>query len=650
MQKLIQQAQLAAQPSSFAEGDGGEEDEYDSEGFIHDAFQLIDYVSALLMRLIHQTAVGEYWLTNVMAVLVARVAKIKALLTDVKLGANESIAVGTEHLKDAQTSSRSSHSFSININADEEECEEALRIIDADTKEGLTSEEDARISAYCVTQNKFRSGLNSAIKYILSSLLFTNRSGLPVTNYETMLFQDRDLEYSASSDRNVLNTAQSALSIVDQTLKNTKDRLKENPPQVNGKIPTYFEWAFLEMTDKKAAIGAGGTSYSKLSQSMENVQIFSMADIAEVMIALFVASPILISDFTNFRSMIALSGGVEDVVTSYEEGQFGAFLRLYTREFEQGAKQRETLLLSTAFSQQRFSRCKLLADGNGRWGRANRQLQRAPTLPQIQPTSEHNGEEVVQEKLDYCVIQMEKWIVDETSVTVSCKTYVWSLMAITAVLVGGGLAMGLAVGQRIDGVDPFNLATYTWALAAFIIVVFKSMWVESWTWSDFLRQRVRCRSVSELAAATNLDYQLIMAKLLHDDCNGSILVTRGPYNTIFRNQSNDGGDGFSIDQPLSAETLMLSGIALLKVLTPRGHAVVCLDYRCGTLLTILEHRRGTDNSRLVCEDLSRIPRGRDSADQKAQELISLRLKKMENFKWKRVQGLWEFQNAGIVFE
>ncbi|KAK4068308.1 uncharacterized protein Triagg1_7551 [Trichoderma aggressivum f. europaeum] len=650
MQKLIQQAQLAAQASSFAEGEGGEEDEYDSERFKHDAFQLIDYVSALLMRLIHQTAVGEYWLTNVMAVLVARVAKIKALLTDIKLGANESIAVGTEHLKDAQTSARGSHSFSINIDVDEEECEEALRIIDADTKEGLTSEEDAKISAYCVTQNKFRSGLNSAIKYILSSLLFTNRSGLPVTNYETMLFQDRDLEYSASSDRNVLNTAQSALSIVNQTLRNTKDRVKQHPPQRDGSVPTYFQWAFLEMTDKKAAIGAGGVSYSRLSDLMEEVQIFSMADIAEVMVALFVTSPILISDFTNFRSMIALSGGVEDVVTSYEEGQFGAFLRLYTREFEQGAKQRETLLLSTAFSQQRFSRCKLLTDGNGRWGRANRQLQRASTLPQIQPTSQHNGEELVQEKLDYCVIQMEKWVVDETSVTVSCKTYVWSLMAITAVLVGGGLAMGLAVGQRIDGVDPFNLATYTWALAAFIIVVFKSMWVESWTWSDFLRQRVRCRSVSELAAATNLDYQLIMAKLLHDDCNGSILVTRGPYNTIFRNQSSDGGDGFSIDQPLSAETLMLSGIALLKVLTPRGHAVVCLDYRCGTLLTILEHRRGTDNSRLVCEDLSRIRRGRDPVDQKAQELISLRLKKVENFKWKRVQGLWEFQNAGIVFE
>ncbi|EHK42027.1 hypothetical protein TRIATDRAFT_302325 [Trichoderma atroviride IMI 206040] len=367
------------------------------------------------------------------------------------------------------------------------------------------------------------------------------------------------------------------------------------------------------------------------------------------MIALFVASPILISDFTSFRSMIAMSGGIEDVVTSYEEGQFGAFVRLYTGEFEQGARQRETLLLPTAFADQRFSRCKLLAEGNGRWGRANHQLQRSPTLSQNQPTSENNGEEQVQEKLDSCVVKMEKWVVDETSVTVSCKTYVWSLMAITAVLVGGGLAMGLTVGQRIDGVDPFNLATYTWALAAFIIVVFKSMWVESWTWSDFLRQRVRCRSVSELAAATNLDYQLIMAKLLHDDCNGSILVTRGPYNTIFRNQTN-GGDGFSIDQPLSAETLMLSGIALLKVLTPRGHAIVCLDYRCGTFLTILEHRRGTDNSRLVCEDLGRISKERDSGDDKVKDLVGLRLKKVDNFKWKRVQGLWEFKNAGVVFE
>lgn len=385
---------------------------------------------------------------------------------------------------------------------------------------------------------------------------------------------------------------------------------------------------------------------------MRSVRLGCMADIVTAMVPLITTSPIFLSNFSNFRTMIALTGGVEDVVRPFAEGQFGAFCRLYTNQFDPEADGREILRLSEAFREQRFSRCRLLTEGKSKWG-ANIWNHHHQSHA---PASAREPRQETQERLDEHAEDMQEWVVDETSVTISCRFYVWSIMSVAGILGGGGLAIGFTLGNRVEGVDPFNLATYTWVLAAFVILICKSILVEHWTWSDFLRCRVRCRSVSELAAATGIDEQLVMAKLLHDDCGGTILVTRGPYNSVFRRRAEGGGDGFSIDRPMSAETLMLSGLAPLKVVTPRGHAIVCLDYRRGTTLVVVEHQGRQDKARLVCEDLGRVlPRDKhvpaaDGGWKTGPAPVRLRLAEVENFKWKRVQGLYAFNGVDIVFE
>src|SRR4051812_17305203 len=67
---------------------------------------------------------------------------------------------------------------------DEEECEEVLRMIDAESKEGLTTAANAEVARYCVDQNRFRSGIDSVLRYLLLSLRFHNRSGLQATSFE----------------------------------------------------------------------------------------------------------------------------------------------------------------------------------------------------------------------------------------------------------------------------------------------------------------------------------------------------------------------------------------------------------------------------------------------------------------------------------
>ena len=141
---------------------------------------------------------------------------------------------------------------------------------------------------------------------------------------------------------------------------------------------------------------------------------------------------------------------------------------------------------------------------------------------------------------------------------------------------------GIFLGQRkvgpLQGVDPFNITTFSWVLAGFIILVAKSIRVTEWPWRDFLLGRVTCRSLSELHSVTGANEQDIFLYLLTKESE-DILITRGPYNKMFMRR---GPDGFSIDVKPDLRTLVSSGIIFLKVSTVEGSSLICLDLRGGS--------------------------------------------------------------------
>lgn len=164
---------------------------------------------------------------------------------------------------------------------------------------------------------------------------------------------------------------------------------------------------------------------------------------------------------------------------------------------------------------------------------------------------------------------------------------------------------------------------------------------------DFLLRRVRCKLVSEIHSIPGISPEHIIAKLLHDDCDESVLQTRGPYNSVFRNRQTE---GFSIDMAIRQSTLLLSELTMLKVVTAKGSALVCLGSRRKTEFRAILHRPRTQTEYLLCEDIIQAQdrdqaekesdQGREGSSQAKLPPVKLRLSRAKAVKWKRIQGIY----------
>ncbi|KAB8269195.1 hypothetical protein BDV30DRAFT_229984 [Aspergillus minisclerotigenes] len=626
VKKLLQQAQVS-QTNSANEPGGRQKDEQMQEKELNAVFALIDYIAAVLARLLCQMAGKEYWWNNVVAFLAQRVTKLKVLMLDMHANTIISCQAGEAALDRTDLSSRLSSGI-----LDEEECEEVLRMIDADAKQGLRTTANTDVARYCVEQNRFRSGIDLTFRYLLMALRFQNRLGLQGTSFEicgmvyatgfedfkALLFQDLDLEYSASSDQDTLNTAYPAFEILHQILANIKPGLRKPP----GSLQTKVEWRYSGANKEKGYNNnktANDSLPCDLSQCRQDEAVMgTMDDIVTVIIPLLLTSPLAVANLTKFRTIVSLTCDAKDTVQVFKGVDYSAFFRMHTNTFEEDSKNWDVMRLSAAINKKFFSRYSLVTEASV------------------------DREKIAQKMASTCQ-EMSDWVIDERSITVPCRFHVCLIILVAFLIAGGGLCI-MAVGERIAGVDPSNLSAYLWVVAGFYLLVCKSRYVEEWPWTDFLHFRVRCRSVSELHAITGIDEQFIMAKLLHDESGGSMLKTRGPYNKVFLRR--DATDGFSIDCLLQMNTLLLSGLIMLKVVTPRGHALVCLDARRGTELKVVEHQGNQAQEHLVCEDINRLHELQKQNG--AQENTRLQLVRSKDLKWKRVQGVYSHIHAEFL--
>jgi hypothetical protein len=228
----------------------------------------------------------------------------------------------------------------------------------------------------------------------------------------------------------------------------------------------------------------------------------------------------------------------------------------------------------------------------------------------------------IRDKYDTLFSEIPAWEIRTSEIIVMSKTYVRIVQVLAIMLVLGGLSVPFSIGERITGVDPFQIATYTWLLAGFFLIAAKSMYIDDWPWNDFLHGRVECHSVSELSEISGIDSQLIVLYLLRREWN-TRLVTDGPYNSMFHrtmepkkkrkkktkiDESNKDEavrihrKGFSIDIPLNVDTMLAGGIIPIKVQDGSGDILICLDGRKGFIDIAVPN---TGGNWLTCRNFNR---------------------------------------------
>ncbi|TGZ79160.1 hypothetical protein EX30DRAFT_365477 [Ascodesmis nigricans] len=497
-------------------------------------------------------------------------------------------------------------------------------------------------------------GRESLTKYDFCTIVY--ETGL--NGFQAHIYQDKHGEILGTSLPNNLRYSAAACAIMNETISGIEasQRARVQPPRrprAEGSNPpnrtstpvvVKFEWNYSETapTQQVAQSSVNGRHSKYLKLDM-------MASVVPLMVSMKITSPKIVDTVKDYLSMVSQTSMDMSDVKPYIIPRFDAFFRFYTKSAEEqsaslsgwvaplssGLMTRQRLLAGDQrdqnFSADENPVLYTEQKSNWRWGSLRLGAGR------------HTKSDVMNlsDMISDANQIMEDWTMVETGVIVSCRWYVSMVMAIAAILVLGGLAIGFTVGQRLPAVDPFNITTYCWVLAAFVILIGRSIRVENWPWRSFLYAQVECKSVSELHAVTGVHEQLIIAKLLHEEST-SILQTRGPHNFPFRRTADT---GFSIDVPITMWTMCLSGLIVIQVVTPEGNdALACLDVRRGTEYAVFVHDYNSVMSRTQLACLELIEKKQDTKTQ-----YRIRLTK-QDLQWTRVKGLFTMpEHEAVLF-
>ncbi|KDN63503.1 hypothetical protein CSUB01_11836, partial [Colletotrichum sublineola] len=437
----------------------------------------------------------------------------------------------------------------------------------------------------------------------------------------TLLSQGRDGEISGTSARKHLRSLHEPnciISHVARTIENEqKSRVGRAKPTHGDANGSFGASLILERQSNDGKIKTEAQANNRPTETM-NLDWSTLADVVSVMVPLLCTQ----SSVLGYLDLAELLLGIGSFTSFINIGSlptinFSAFVSLRTRSY---GEQIQTSIHDIDFRP--LSRC-LLAQGRlYTWnGGPSVGATEAPSTRTWAELPLDNRQKAVHEaeiKLKKLERTVRSWVIEEKVIVVMLRAFVVKIMALCGALVVGGILAGILLGERLQGVDPFNITTLAWVLAGFIILVAKSLFVSEWPWRDFLRGRVPCRSVSELHTVTGVDEQDIMEYLLAKEPY-TILITKGPFNRTFTRRSNE---GFSIDAKMELHTLVASGIIVLKVATQMGPALVCLDIRRGASgRSVIEHSDGPeDDEQLVgCFDF---PEAFDKEDEVPLQTLS----------------------------
>ncbi|KAM0391889.1 hypothetical protein ACHAQC_006689 [Fusarium culmorum] len=662
-----------------------------------DYFEFVDYVTATITRMLCKAASGKSWHEIIIVKFAKTAAKMKVVSGDLWSHAASSLQ---NHPSDGPTpkirfegaENRNAHYGKKGTERDVlDNLDGMLEMLNKRENQpafaGPNTSYLAVTRIYYMLESMIQMPIYGLYEHILASLRGTNTLLRALnTSYEisamlyktgygkfpVFLSQDIDGEFLGSSLDENINISHASFQIVNSAVQGLVHRLPQQDAtdrtSVNGILPESDAPGSSVVSDmhttpppsSKNPKSVGTTIscyYSENPQSngreqKKKYRLNSMSNVITVIVPMVLTSPVFVMKVNKFIGLFTFVVGnlfEEDSPMLYRPTEFETSFCLTTDEYRTVWAERIGKGYTSQLSDSLVARDTLLS-----WPPGNQSLRRIKTtdlsLPtNVSPQEEQEREErenlEEQEQIQNNLKQFEKaqermkdWIFEENGVRVRCDWYVGTVSAAAILLVICGLAAAITVGERLPGVDPFNIATFSWVLAAFIVLIAKSSRVTSWPWWDFLHRQVLCRSVSELGAVSGIDHQLLLARLLQEE-SGTRLQTRGPYNTAFSRKAS-GGDGFSIDQPLSIRTMLLSGLIMIQVQAVyHGSFLVCLDLRRGTDLNVVLQTREAVVDKDECIISERLT---NEPAQGETHRINLKTTKAS---WSRVAGVYGRKNV-----
>ncbi|KAI3330294.1 hypothetical protein F4824DRAFT_478735 [Ustulina deusta] len=623
----------------------------DYDGSRQDYFELVNYITEILTRVLLKSAYGKLWHENIIACMAKISTKMKVLSTKLEEFASVSLSqtparpklsmAGVAHVRGTgnQPIQRDGPVEGLDIM---QQSLSALLDPQDMAGENRESRRHGLSRFYWAETMMFQKSIERILRHVLLSLRGVKKhKATSTTSYDlcamlyetgfedfrTLVFQDLNGEYLGSSKDENINTAQSVFEVLNSTVEGVvvksgsqgqpppqrppdpssdkaSQRISADRPEISHEsgqfstVGTVVSWSYVGTapSDESRSKEPKPSAISTTNYRPKTHHMRSMNETITVMAPMLMSNPTVVDMITDFVGLIVQtsrvkSDNVQDQVKVRQGTKFKVFFSLTTQDYVDSWKKSQHPA-SSQLSRAPMTRDKLFS------GKASEDIPKG-TMPLDLPIAVAQSERNRQMKDDEgrfmrwereirdAKRKMNEWVFEETGVRVFCEFYVWSVLAVAATLVAGGIASGLTIQERIKGVDPFGIATFSWVFAGFIILIAKSTRVGNWSWRDFLHRQVLCRSVSELHYVTGIDSQLSLAKLLHDE-SGNRLQTRGPYNCVFARRT-DSAEGFSIDRPLTIRTMLLSGLVMIQVQAPYyGEFLVCLDVRKGTSVHLIE--------------------------------------------------------------
>ncbi|KAF2001486.1 hypothetical protein P154DRAFT_562514 [Amniculicola lignicola CBS 123094] len=556
----------------------------------------VDYATAAVARLALRGIPSEFWHVRALAGLAKTSAKMKLLFTDLEKFARQSLEEGQDILAkdEAFTAIGGTGGPALDIVDPEGRPFQMSKSKDPTGREDVTDSADIHrlltreqrgVNTYFSDMAMIGTWTAHSLRAVFFWFQRSAISGYAVDTFDicglvyksglnglsTLVYQDRDGELVGSSNREVIRLSYSGFKMLHQVVQVLVKEHSSRPPITTAEVKpgATLNLDFLEVTSQTStAIGDSKTSDSY------RLELTTMGDYASVFVPLAVATPLQLGNLIWATEIVTSISSVTHTIdySSLPSQEFTVYASLRTSAYENTVRPKLDASDARSLSQCLVAQNRL-RHGNQRESTNTKDWESLPT------TDRQNRTDDSDKRLRDLHTLFKSWDIQENSIVVKRQSYVILLLLGCAILVIGGVMVGVFMGEKLTGVDPFNITLFAWILAGFLILVFKSLLVSEWPWRDFLKGRVPCRSVTELHDVTQVETQDILEYLLSREF-WTILVVKGPYHRPFVRKS-DGGDGFSIDVKISLRTLLASGILVVKVAGPQGLGLVCMDLRKG---------------------------------------------------------------------